>query len=150
MPSIPNIAHDSEPDSSVCPNPAFWNDAPLKVATNSSARPGAKVALVRAQAPSTVTLPPPTDAVPPVHEPLAQPTGRLEPENSAPTVGARMTSPFPVSETYVEPPVVPAPKSATVVSTKPVVMLPVVNDQVLMAASGLPARSVTAVVTVTA
>ena len=94
------------------------------------ARPAGTSPSDRIQAPSTVTCPPATALVPPDQVPVDQPLGRFVPENSAPTVGARMTSPPLVSETYVELPVVPALKSATVVSTRLTEAAPVVNDQV--------------------
>jgi hypothetical protein len=66
------------------------------LATNSSERPGAKNALVAARASST-TMTPLATVEPPgnplLQRVLDQPLGRLLPENSAPTVGARMTSP---------------------------------------------------------
>ena len=66
--------------------------------------------------------------------PSLQPAGRLLPPNSAPTVGARMTSPPPCRPDVGRCSGVPAPKSATVVSVRR--RLPgVVN------VAGAPARS---------
>src|SRR5689334_20554983 len=57
---------------------------------------------VPTRAPSTRRTPLPTVTVPAgSHLPKIHPGGRLEPENSWPTVGARITSPLPVSDTYV-------------------------------------------------
>jgi hypothetical protein len=61
--------------------------------------------------PPEIVVPPPV-----AHGVEDQPVGTVVPENSAPTVGLRMTSPSEVAETYVLAPVVPAPKSVVVVS----------------------------------
>ena len=64
------------------------------------------MAEVSAKAPLTWSAPPVTVALPPApppcdsQVPLDQPEGRAgPPENSSPTVGRRVTSPSPVSET---------------------------------------------------
>ena len=96
-----NMAHDS-PDSErrSWPRPACWNVSAPNVPTNSIERPGPNVPVVASSALSTTACPPPTLTLPPpVHGVLDQPLGRLVPLNSAPTVGAKMTSPFPVWET---------------------------------------------------
>src|SRR3954454_16999537 len=73
------------------PNPACWNAAPPKVATNSMECPGEKVALVARSVPSTEALPPATVTPPPVlHGVLDHPAGSAVPENSEPTAGARI------------------------------------------------------------
>src|SRR3954451_7129480 len=119
--AVPNRAHGSLPPLRSWPKPAFWNESPRNVATNSSERPGPKAgaALGLARPPSTLIEPPAT-AEPPVpplgHSVDDQSLGRFVPENSAATVGARVTSPPVVSATYVPEPVVPAPKSAADVS----------------------------------
>ena len=76
------------------------------------------MASVRSRLPSTRTCPPVTvlPPVPALHCVLVQPLGRLVPSNSAPMLGARMTSPPLVFDTYVLVPVAPAVKSATVSS----------------------------------
>src|SRR5947209_1714906 len=58
-----NMAHGA--GSNVMPKPMCWNVAPLKVATNSSDRPTGYVAVGPARAPSTVSTPADTVAVPP-------------------------------------------------------------------------------------
>src|ERR1700730_15226391 len=93
--------------------------ARLKVATNSKELPGPKKALVPMRAPSEMSEPPATLELPPVpYGELNHPDGSAVPENSAPTVGARVTSPSAVWEMYVFTSGVPALKSATVVSVK--------------------------------
>ncbi len=85
------MAHCPELKSFAKPMCWFWA---LKSATNSSVRPGAKNASVRTKSSSSTTLPELTTAGGPAFQSLAvQPAGRLLPPNSAPTVGARMTSP---------------------------------------------------------
>ena len=87
-------------------------------------------------------------AVPPVaHRALDQPAGKAVPENSAPAVGASITSPLLVWETYVLALVVPALKSVVVVSVT--VKGPVVKDQVMLEPTRLPLVSVMVPATVT-
>src|SRR3954471_15152914 len=61
--NVLKIAHGAA--SSVSANPTCWNGLPLKVATKSSDRPAAKLAMVPAFAPSTTSRPFDTVAVPP-------------------------------------------------------------------------------------
>ena len=89
------------------PSPMCWLAvAVAKVATNSSTRPALKpVVLVGVRRPpSTLTFPPETvepPAAPSLHSTLVQPAGSVVPENSFPSVGARITSPSVVIDTYV-------------------------------------------------
>src|SRR3982751_6375123 len=96
--------------SSVWPNPACWNGSPLKMPTNSSRWPGFSAAVslqlvpsdtqVPMRAPSTKTAPSAATDVPPLfHGTDSQPEGSAVPENSAPLVGARRSSPSMLSET---------------------------------------------------
>ena len=142
-----NIAHRAELKSSA--NPACWNASPVNVATNSRERPGVYRAVVRANAPSTVSRPPETVAAPPVFQGVpVQSAGRAVPENSAPAVGLRMTSPSPVCARATPASGVPPPKSAAVVSVK-VRYGCVVNDQVMSEPTGVPSAPVTLPETVT-
>ena len=70
----------------------------------------------RRMVPQTGSGPATEDAF--AHGNADQPDGRVTPENSAPTAGLRITSPFAVSDTWVPAPVVPAPNSALVVSIR--------------------------------
>src|SRR2546422_9999217 len=102
------------------PKPACWNGCAPKVAVNSSERPEAKVASVPAREPLTVSTPPPTVALPlgGVQSVLDHPLGSVEPANSSPTKGVRITSPLPACVTPAQLPGVPLLKSAAVVSVK--------------------------------
>jgi hypothetical protein len=117
---VENIAHGWLLKST--PNPTCWNAAPLKVAPKSRVRPGKKVELVPAEAPSTVNDPPATVAAPPAcHGVDVQPEGKLEPENSSPAVGMSRTSPSPACPIKEFASGCPAEKSTTVVSVSDVV-----------------------------
>src|SRR6185436_8649257 len=73
------------------------------------------------RAPSTVRRPEETPKLPPPGQGTpalpVQDAGSVVPPNSSSTVGVRMTSPPEICDTLVFAPVVPAEKSATVVST---------------------------------
>src|SRR5438067_1375808 len=136
-----NIAHREVLKSSA--NPTCWNAAPVNVATNSSDRPGAYRVVVRANAASTVSSPPETVAAPPAFQAeLVQSGVRAVPENSEPAAGLRLTSPSAVWVTAVPASVVPAPKSAAVVSVR-LRYGCVVNDQVMSDPTGVPSEPVT-------
>ena len=95
-----NMAHDSPDSEEVLAQAGVLEQSAPNVPTNSIERPGPNVPVVASSALSTTACPPPTLTLPPpVHGVLDQPLGRLVPLNSAPTVGAKMTSPFPVWET---------------------------------------------------
>ncbi len=99
-----------------------------------------------------MTEPPETTTEPPAFQICgsAQSLGSAEPENSAWTVGFRITSPPAMSATAVSLPGVPALKSATVVSvTVSGGGSTVVNVQLSSLPSSLPAASVTFPETVT-
>ena len=131
-------------------NPTCWKAAAPNVATNSRTRPEPKAVSVVARAPSTVSCPPETVVVPPAAQVAAdQPEGSEDPENSRFTVGARITSPPAICETTVFAPVVPAEKSATVVSVAVTTGAAVVKLHVASAPSALPEKSVTVPATVT-
>ena len=70
------------------PNPTCCAPSVVKVATKSSDRPAVYVPAVPTRAPSTVILPPLTEALPPLLQLFTvQPLGKVVPENSVPTVG---------------------------------------------------------------
>src|SRR4051812_41397507 len=147
-PAVPNTAHGSLLALRSWPKPAFWNPAPPNVAVNSSERPGPKAgaAVGLARAPSTLIEPPATVEPPGAefaHSVDDQPLGRFVPENSEPTVGARVTSPPVESAMYVSVPGVPAPNSAAVESASDERSAAVVNVQLEAAASALPDASAT-------
>src|SRR6266568_6074420 len=104
----------------VCPKPEESSEAWVMSAENSRDRPGPNRASVPALAPSSVSRPPATLALPfgGNHSVADIPAGRASPENSAPKVGARITSPSAVSATYAPASTAPALKSALVVSRR--------------------------------
>src|SRR5207253_7099777 len=80
--------------------PACCQGAPVKVAPNSSDRPGAYRALVSAIAASTVTTPLATVTEPPLAQVLlVHSGGKVVPENSEPAAGWRIISPSVVCTT---------------------------------------------------
>ena len=86
------------------PKPPCWNATAPNVATNSSARPGAKLVVLVgvSRAASTRILPPATLAPPSaplLHRMLDHPGGTAAPANSLPMVGPRITSPSFVTAT---------------------------------------------------
>src|SRR5439155_15286390 len=100
-------------------------------------------AVVAASVPSTVSRPPATAAAPPLAQgTLVQSAGRAVPENSEPAAGLRMTSPSAVSARAAPVSVVPAAKSAVIVSVT-VRYGWVVNDQVMSLPTGVPSAAVT-------
>src|SRR5439155_24527464 len=85
------------------------------LATNSSVCPTLKVVGARTDAPSTLIDPLATvDPPPVVITVLDQPAGSAEPENSVPTVGARMISPPAEMDREAPAPTVPVPNAAVV------------------------------------
>src|SRR5262245_31510155 len=84
------------------PHPEQLSDAAVSLAENSRVCPGPNIAVLPTHAPSSVSVPPPTTALPlgGNHFVARMSGGSVDPENSAPNDGARMISPSAVSEMY--------------------------------------------------
>ena len=117
-PAVLNMAHGALSKS--LPKPTCWKGVAPKVAENSSDRPGLKTASVPVRTPLTVSTPPLTVVLPfgGVQSVFDHPAGSVEPENSSPRNGVRITSPLPVCVTTAQLPGVPLLKSAAVVSIR--------------------------------
>src|SRR3954464_12299989 len=132
---VEKMAHGSLVEANVTPRPACWNRSPEKFAVNSSVcgavnvadcvtsvvsgrqLPLAPIAQLATRAPSTSSTPSTMIAEPPgLPGPSIQPGDSDGPVNSVAEVGASISSPSAVCDTYVPPADAPAAKSDTEVS----------------------------------